>query len=413
MWSSFRRLLTYGVTASSGIPLAVVGIFLGASASAAEWYVQPIASLSEEFDSNLDLDYTGRTTNVGYALNAATIIGIATPVTDTNVEPQLHYVSYPNATALDHLEGTLDFNTTYTGQRSTFSAFGRFDHLNDIEAELPTAEYNAINPQSPTAPQTGEVNVGVTRNNTYLVPKYQFDITPLVSIGASATVEDLTYSVTNPYALVDFNYEEGEVFVNRDFGPRVNVTLGGYGTHYAATNIDSNAQSKGGAADFEYKWSALARIELSAQYGHTTMDTLQPVMFRGAANTLSATLSGTWRRQAGVYRLDVGRTVTPSGGGGLYVDEQLQTEYDRFITPRLTVIGALLYVRSRGLSADIAGLDENYGQALVSLKWMMARTWFVLGGASYTNRRYLTDPSGAYNERAYVQFGYQGLGRQQ
>jgi hypothetical protein len=388
---------------------AELASFVGAAAPAAELYMQPQATLSAEYDTNLDLDPAGGGAgNEGYMVDAATLLGIMSPTSNTNIEPRIRYADYPRETALNRLQGMLDFNTSYMGQRSSFSAFGRFDHLNEIEAELPSAQYNPINPQAPTTPQTAQVNIGVTRNNFYLVPQYEYNITPLIAFGASATFQDLTYSVTNPNNLVNFNYEQGEVFVSRDLDPRTTLTLGAYGTRYEATSIDSHAQSGGATVDLRHNWSAVTRSELSVQYQHTMIDALQPTVFHGANNTVGATFSSLWRRQTSQFRLNIGRTVTPSGGGGLYVDDQVQGEYDHSFTERLSLTGALLYIRSRGLSANVNRFDQDYGQGLLSVKWMLTRTWFIQAGGSYTNLKRSLDGR-ADNDRAYLQFGYQGL----
>jgi hypothetical protein len=48
----------------------------------------------------------------------------------------------------------------------------------------------------------------------------------------------------------------------------------------------------------------------------------------------------------------------------------------------------------------------------VDMKWMMTRTFYIQGGYSYTWQKYEFNPDGAANNRLYVRFGYQGLGRQ-
>jgi hypothetical protein len=44
---------------------------------------------------------------------------------------------------------------------------------------------------------------------------------------------------------------------------------------------------------------------------------------------------------------------------------------------------------------------------------MLTRTWFLQAGGSYTTLKYSIEPTGASNAQAYLQFGYQGLPRQQ
>ncbi|HEX4052479.1 MAG TPA: hypothetical protein VHY19_16545 [Steroidobacteraceae bacterium] len=382
-------------------------LVVATSAPAAELYLQPQASILQEFDTNLDLEPTGQIANMGYKLDAATLFGITTPLSNFNILPRIRYDEYPNETSLNRLEGMVDFNSAYRTSRSTFTIFGRYDHLNEVDAELPSALYNTLAP-SPTSPSTGEVNLGVTRDNAYVVPKYVFNLTRLVSIGASGTYQNLSYSVTDPYTLVDFNYEQGELFLDRSFTARTDLSLGAYATRYEATSIDSNAHSEGGSAELDYKWSQRTQAQLALQYQRTTIDQVQPTAFHGSGNTIGGTLAVVWQQETGQYRLNIGRIVTPSGGGGLYVNDQIQTEYDHSFNERLSLVGALLAVRSRGLSANVSTFDQDYGEANLSLKWMMTRTVFVQGGGSYTGLRYTGQRTGA-NDTAYVRFGYQGL----
>jgi hypothetical protein len=88
-------------------------------------------------------------------------------------------------------------------------------------------------------------------------------------------------------------------------------------------------------------------------------------------------------------------------------------QYTRFFSLRLSVTGALLYLQSRALTSNFSGIDRDYGQGDISIKWMAAPTWFVLGGFTYTGQKYLTDPTGAANNRVYLEVGYQGLPRPQ
>jgi hypothetical protein len=112
-------------------------------------------------------------------------------------------------------------------------------------------------------------------------------------------------------------------------------------------------------------------------------------------------------------RFNVGRSITPSGGGGLYVADTAQLQYDRDLSARLSFTGAVIYTSSRGLSVNVSGDDRNYGRGTLSLKWLATRTLFVLGGYSYMTQKYLSDMDSAANSQFYLRIGYQGLPRQQ
>lgn len=406
-WSCRSRLVK-----QRAFVFAAASILGIASTMAAEVYVQPTASLSAEYDSNLDLDTTGIQSNQGYTADAATLIGIATPDTDTTIKPRLRYEDFPQETSLSRLEAMLDFNSRYTSTRSNFLIFGRFDHLNELEAEIPSAVYNDVNPVSPTSPQTGEVNVGVTRDNFIVEPKYSYNITPLVSIGASSVLETLSYSHINSNNLIDFNYYQGQVFVSQSLGARASISLGEYVARYQARNLDSNATSTGETVDFDYRWSPVIRGEMSLVYQASNIDQTQPGIVRARTATWGASYGGIWQLPTAQFRLNVGRTITPSGAGGLYTNEQAQSQYDRNLTERLSFSGAVLFLHSVGETADFRNVDRNYATTDLSLMWMMTRTWFVQGGYSYAWQRYLADPNSAANNRAYLRFGYRGLPRQ-
>jgi hypothetical protein len=110
--------------------------------------------------------------------------------------------------------------------------------------------------------------------------------------------------------------------------------------------------------------------------------------------------------------MDAGRVITPSGGGGIYVNDQVQLQYSRNFSRRLQFIGAAIALKNRGLTPNVSGDDRTYVRTVVEWKWMMSQTWFVQGGYQYLWQKYQTDPDGASNNRIYIRFGYQGLGPQ-
>jgi hypothetical protein len=312
----------------------------------------------------------------------------------------------------------LDFNSRYTSTRSNFYIFGRFDHLNEIEAEIPSAVYNEVNPISPTTPETGEVNEGITRDNLYVAPKYSYNVTPLVALGVSGIGQTLTYSHASDFGLVDFDYYQGQAFITQTLGPRSSLQLGTYVTRYLARNADSNATSEGETLDFDYRWSPVIRGEVTLEYQASDFYQASsnqngpPSVERARTATWGATYSGIWQLPTALLRVNVGRTITPSGAGGLYISESAQSQYERHLTERLSFSGAVLFIRSVAETALFANVDRNYATTDLSLTWMLTRTWFIQGGYDFAWQKYLTDPNSAANNRAYVRFGYRGLPRQ-
>src|SRR5450432_993687 len=133
--------------------LCVAAAMVAAPVFAAEVYVQPVATISAETDSNLDLVPASQgTANTveGYSADAAALIGIATPDSNTTIRPRIDYRDYPAATYDNRLEGYLDLNSAYTSQRSKGYVYLGFERRDEFNAELSSALYNPNGPVPPT-----------------------------------------------------------------------------------------------------------------------------------------------------------------------------------------------------------------------------------------------------------------------
>jgi hypothetical protein len=354
-----------------------------APAFAAEIYFQPMATLTAENDSNLDL----------------------TP-------QESDYREYPKESADDRLEASLDFRSDYRGQRSDATMAGSIQHLDEFNAELSSAFFDDINPVQPTAPQTGQTVVGETRDSVLLFPKYDYRFSPIFGAGASAIYQNVTYHPSGVTELVDFNYFQGKGFVNWDLNQKSEVIFGAYGSKYNATHIDSTATAYGVSVALDSKWTPLLSTEISVVDQRTTVDTSIPTPFSTVVNVWGATVSADYKAQVDEFRLNAGRSITPTGGGGVYVYDQIQFQYNRNLTQRWTFIGAMIGQRYRGITSNVSGDDRNYLQTVIEAKYMLAATWFVQGGYQYQWQKYEINTDGATNNRIYIRFGYQGLGQQ-
>jgi len=394
---------------------SVATVVVAAPSLAAQLSVQPIASVTAETDSNLDLIPASQDSHrqtEGYSADLATILAITTPNSGTTLEPQFDYRDYPQDTGDDRLEGRLDFNSGYRSSRSTARIFGSLDHQDEFNAELPSALYNDVNPLQPTAPETGTAVVGGTRDSVLLLPDYAYKLTPLMSAGASVIYQSINYSPSNDINLVDFDYYLGKGFLSWALSQRTALSFGGYGSKYQAKHIDSHATAGGGSLDLDSNWTPLLSTTVSVIYQRTNVEMTVPTTVNSEANAWGATVAVTYKSALSQFRLNGGRLITPSGGGALYVADQLRFEYDRDINQRLALTAAFYGTRDRGLTANVVGDNRDYVQPLVELKWMMTRTWFLLGGFQYQWQKYQFYPDGALSTRLYVSVGYKGLGVQ-
>ena len=393
--------------------LALLGL-LGAWATAhgADIYLQPSASATVETDSNVDLDPGGNTRKEGYLTDAAALIGVATPDSETTVKPRLRYQRYPQETQLNRLEGTLDLNSHVSSQRGSFSLLGRYDHLNDTEAESPSALYNDVNPTTPITADSGRAVVGITRDYVLLQPRYSYRVTPLVSVGASGNYQNTSFSPSDISSHVGYSYAKGDFFVSRQIGARAEVSAGASYSRYDARKVASTATSTGGTIGFDYNWSRTFGSFATLTFQHSDINSKLLPPFQGSQQNWGGTAGLSWKAQAQEVRVNIGRALTPGSGGGLYATDQIQAEYDRDLTERLSYVVAVRGLRTNGLTSNVSSFDRDYARGDASVKWMITRTWMVQGGISYAWQKYRSIPGSADNNQIFVRIGYIGLPRQ-
>jgi len=382
------------------------------SAFAAEVYVQPSGYIGAETNSNLDLTPGGQQEVTGYLANLSSLIGIATPDSSTTIKPRLDYRDYPTDSGDNRLEEYLDFSSAYKSQRSSASISGTLDHRDELNAELNPAIYDDVNPVQPTSPQTGRTITGATRDSAYVVPSYTYGLTPRLSLGVTGLYQKVNYSPNDDSRYVDFDYYQGKAFVVWAFTQSSDLTFGGYGNKYNATRYDSTATAQGGSVDLNTSWTPLFSTRGSLTLQRSDVVSAIPPVFNGTVNAWGGSFSAIYKGEIQQFRTDLSRIITPSGGGSVYINDQLQFEYDRRITQRLSLTTAALWLKNRALTAEVSGNGRDYLRSVVEMKWMATQTWFVQGGYQYTWQKYQIDTDGAANNRLYLRFGYQGLNRQ-
>jgi len=398
--------------------LFVANAVLAAPGFAAQYFVQPSATLGAENDSNLDLD-PGQGANVqGYLANAAALIGINTPTSDSTIRARVDYRDYPKDRGNDRLEEFLDFRSEYKGELSHASIGGTISHQDDFNAEFSSALFDQINPVQPTSTSTGKTTVGETITSVLLLPSYSYNFSPIIEAGVSGIYQSANYtpsltdSPTTGNYNTDYQFYLGKAFLSWDFSQRSEVSFGGYGSKFKATQIYSDATGTGVSVGLDTKWSPLLSTDATVIYQHTSIDMSFPMILNTSVNTWGATVGAVYKGQLSQYRLSGGRIITPSGGGAVYVNEQAQFQYNRDLTERLAFTGAVIGIKSSQLPSNINENNRSYLQTQVDLKWMIRPTWFLQGGYQYSWQKYESLPDGAANNRIYIRVGYQGLSPQ-
>lgn len=383
-------------------------------AGAAQYYMQPRAEVSVEANTNVALDTSGGSkTSEGYLGDIGAKIGIATPRSETTLTPRLQYQNYPDYKDANRLEGYLDLASNYRSERSALNVYGRYDHEDGLHADLPSAQFDPLNPTLRTTPETGRVRVGATRDLIWFNPNYSYRLTQRWNLDLSAQYQRIEYNPSDSSTFVNFDYYQTNVGLSRSVTQRSDLSLGAHAAKYEARGIDSNTNGVGADLGLETRWSGTLVGKWHVSFEQDKIDQGAPAPRSDTERAWGADFSLTRKQEISTVIFSIGRTVTPSGSGGMYYANQAQMEYDRDLSRRLSLISAVRFLREDSLAlATAANSSRDYLQGLLQLRWQITRTWFIRGGYQYIWQKYEVNPSGAANHNLSLSFGYEGLAPQ-
>jgi hypothetical protein len=395
---------------------AVLTLLAGAPVGAAEIYLQPFGEVTADINSNRQLRTTDpRPTSEGYLGIIGGTWNINTPESNTIVRPQLGYSKYPQVRENAWLT-VVDLVSQYRFVRGELVVAGQFDRRDTNNSELANAAFNPVNPNLPTAPETGRINVRTSRTLGMFAPNYKYELTPRLSWAVSGIYQDVDFGGTNAKSYVPFRYYLGGTSLSWVATQRLDTSFGVYGSRESAKDGSGSVNAGGVKVGFDFKWSRLftSHLELFAEHDNsTTVTTVTPVAIKETSNGGGGTFSTAWKGEVSRVMLSVGRTFTPSGSGGKFAADHAQVEYHRDLSQRLTFSAAAIYNRYKALSTAYRGANYDYVNATANLRWMLTPTWYVQGGAGYIWDKFPAPTGSAHNDMLYITFGYEGLRRPQ
>lgn len=382
-------------------------------ANAAQYYWQPQLDVIAETNTNRDLvTKSGGQSSEGYSASLGAIFGIATPRTQSEIRPQVRFQDYPDQPNAEETEGGIDFSSSFESARSEFDVYGRAERRDVYNAELASPRFDELNPENQISPETGRIgDAGETRDLLNLQPAFQYQLTERFQLGLRGGYEKVNYSSNALTGRVDYDYVNAGVYPTWQATERLETFVGAYATQYSSADDTLNSDSIGASAGLSYEWSKVFSAELSLTVERTEIDDRVPVLFKDEVTSVGGRFVLVRKAAVTDLRLEIGHLITPTGSGGMYETDQLQVQYDRRLSERLTLETAALYYRDRAMSDFDSGGDRDYASAEVALSWNVTRTWSVFGGYRYIWQEYKQEADGAENHSVFLGVGYRGLGR--
>jgi hypothetical protein len=222
--------------------------------------------------------------------------------------------------------------------------------------------------------------------------------------------QGVRYSSKVPLSRVDYDFLEGEGFVQWAINARSDFTVSAYASSYDARQGLNQTDTVGGSLGIDRRWSERATSALEVSYERND-STYGPVSVKESTNNWGVDFSTFMTGDVDQWRFTAGRSYTPNGRGGKSAFDQFRVQYDRDLSERLRFMGAARYVKDESISQVGSIGNRDYSRLELSLKWLVSPKWYVRGGYQYTYQDIASESGAAYDNRIMLSVGYQGLGR--
>ena len=307
------------------------------------------------------------------------------------------------------VEAFLDLLSTYEWQRSDLEVTGRYQHEDSYNVETASGVFDPLDPSFDGDAGTVRSRVGETRDLFQITPKFRYDVSERVKVGTSVDYIAVNYDSEGVSTRLDYTYAVLNGFVGWALSPVSDVTVGGYAGRYEAQDNISETDSYGAQVAYDYRWSESNGIAADVFYEQSDITDNVPVRSTDSTSGWGGTLIAYRKHEVSDWRLSIGRRFIPTSSGRKASLDQLRLQYNRDLSQRLSLRGALRYEMREETDPTVLSDDRDYFRADLSMQWFMAPTWFVRGGYSYIWQDRERQPSDADNNQLFIAVGYKGL----
>ena len=413
----------YGVTLA-GVTLAS-SLFVVGAAHAANWDFEPRIELGGEYNDNYRLAESGTSKIPAYGALADIAMGFALigQRSELDIVPRVHSSEFPDDHEDQSTDGFLNIGGNYHFLRGTFSGTASYSNQTVISSELLPADFPGVNLGQVVGEGTGRVSIHNRRQLEQVAPKFTFDFTPRYHLVTDAVFEAASYSNNlsalsgltaaqqAEYVQVGFKDFYGSAGLQYDITQRQDIifrllgaefmpdraTVLGTGPTATPINSDStNTERYGGEAQWDAKpndvMQTYVRVGVDEVHADTAVDgVINKTLLVGGAGVV-------WTYQLSQYIVDAVRDLSPSAAGAVIQQDEFRFRLLRALKPRLYGVLAARYVRVRGASNTILGIQgSDYTAASASLQYQLTTNYRLATEYDYTWQKFQGEPYAASN----------------
>jgi hypothetical protein len=425
MSSSFRSV--YPATARAALAGATMASALLAAgkARADNWDFNPRVEVGGQYNDNYRLAESGtpKIPAYGTLVDAAMGFSLNDPRGELDIVPRVHSSFFPDDHEDQSTDGFLNISGEYRFQRATFSGTASYANETVISSELLAADFPGVNLGQVVGEATGRVSIHNRRQLEQVAPKMVFDFTPRYHLNTNVIFENasftnnlsassaLTAQQQAQYIQVGFKNIYGSAGLQYDLTERQDLiyrvlyskfmpdqaTVLGTGPTAAPINSSTTDTDRYGG---EVQWDAkptdtlqtYVRLGVSEVHANTAVDgVINKTLLVGGAGAV-------WTYQLAQYTVDAIRDLSPSAAGAVIQQDEFRFRVLRALRPRLYTVLAARYVRVRGASQTILGVQgSDYAAASAALQYQLTTNYRISTEYDYTWQRFQGEPYASSN----------------
>jgi hypothetical protein len=408
MSSLYRSSLMRHAPAFAVVGAQLALCLLVQPAAAQEVNFVPFGNASAEWDSNRVLERPPASAASYGGLVGADLRDL-TPRSYTDLVAQISYTDIPQL-GYDWTSGSAALKSDFKTLEAEYTLLAAYRHEDDVYTEFGHANFdNDLTLTSPDTNATANVKTGITRDSYEVDPGFDYNFTPRLDLDGDFRLSSVKYSIQTPGQNVDYTSPYAGLTLNYDTSPRSSIGVGPYFSRYQETGGTNTTDTDGAAFTYNYKTSDVTRMSIVARVERDHIDVLDfPTQ---STTTWGVEWVGTHKYQVGKVQFSIGKFLEPSSIGGRVALDQFRVQYDRPLSERLSLEGAVRVTRAELVgSALIAEVPtEDRTNAELNMRFDITRTWYVTGGYIFARARDLGEGNLAYSNGAIITVGYRGL----
>lgn len=394
-------------------------------ATAAEWLVEPTASLYWRHDDNIGLEPGNGESTRATTLEAGAQVRRSTEVMALRARALLNYTDYDNLRDRD--QQALDWAARYKGQRHVWAFNGVYKRdtsfavitdqtLGGIgqtpsEVVVDGGEIIVVVPDPGGIGEPDLTDIGVTeeqirRDRLTLRPSWDYDLTQRTSVGLSYRFIDVSYEDEPGVDLVDHRTHAVEGRLAYKLAPNETVIGTIEGAQFSADETDTETDNVSLVGTYVRGFSPLFEGLFALGVRRSSID--EP----GGDDTSTGPIVRarlTRKLQAGRLSFSAGREVRPSGSRRMVESDHVDAVFERDLTPRLTFgLGGTAF-KIRSLQDD--GIDtaaRQYYRIEPALYYALTREVNLEGSYRYRWQERDVDPGSAESNAVLIGIRYLG-----